>query len=86
MTIFSIVMNEFIELITQNDKNVRNNDDLLQKWFSLIKKIHNQPYGDGKDIHSDLKSEIETHFRYFWENDRTAILLEKKGYFDSIPF
>ena len=26
------------------------------------------------------------HFRNFWEHDRTAVLLEKKEYFNSIPF
>lgn len=25
------------------------------------------------------------HFKYFWENNRTATLLEKKDYFDSLP-
>ena len=39
-----------------------------------------------KDIDPGLRDRIESHFRYFWDNDRTAVLLEKKEYFDSIPF
>lgn len=29
---------------------------------------------------------IEAHFRYYWDNDRTAVLQTRKAYFDSIPF
>jgi hypothetical protein len=66
--------------------NFSNNEDTLQKWFILIKKIKNQPIGGNKDIDPRLRDRIESHFRYFWDNDRTAVLLEKKEYFDSIPF
>jgi len=34
----------------------------------------------------ELRDRIESHFRYFWENDRTAVLLKRKEFFDSIPF
>jgi len=55
-------------------------------WFNLIRKIKNQPNGSGLDINKDLKRQIESHFRFYWENDRREVLLEKKEYFDSIPF
>jgi hypothetical protein len=42
--------------------------------------------GEGKDIDISLREEITRHFTHFWENDRVAVLLEKKDYFDSIPF
>lgn len=32
-----------------------------------------------------MRERIESHFRFFWDNDRTAVLLVKKEYFDSIP-
>jgi hypothetical protein len=51
----------------------------------LIKKIKNQPFGGSADIPPQLRDRIEAHFRYFWDNDRIAVLLEKKEYFDSIP-
>ena len=33
-----------------------------------------------------LKKKIEQHFRHYWDNDRREVLLEKKEYFDSIPY
>ena len=87
VTFFSILMNGFIEVVQSIKGNsFSNNEDSLQRWFALIRKIKNQPNGGGKDISSKLKLQIEAHFRYFWDNDRTAVLLEKKEYFDSIPF
>ena len=53
-------------------------------WLNLIRKIKNQPYGSGLDINVSLKKSIESHFRYYWENDRREVLLDKKEYFDSI--
>ena len=80
-------MNGFIEVVQSiKGTSLSSNEDDLQRWFALIKKIKNQPSGAGQDIDSKLKTQIENHFRYFWENDRTAVLLEKKEYFDSIPF
>lgn len=87
VTFFSILMNNFIDVVlSMKSSNFTNNEDTLQKWFVLIKKIKNQPFGGNKDIDPKLRDRIEAHFRYFWDNDRTAVLLEKKEYFDSIPF
>jgi hypothetical protein len=33
-----------------------------------------------------LRQGIESHFKHFWKNDRNSVLLEKKEYFESIPF
>ena len=87
VTFFSILMNGFIEVVQSiKGTSLSSNEDDLQKWFALIRKIKNQPNGGGADINQSLKQQIEGHFRYFWDNDRTAVLLEKKEYFDSIPF
>jgi hypothetical protein len=40
----------------------------------LVKKIKNQPEGGTSDIPIDLRDRIEAHFRFFWDNDRTAVL------------
>ncbi len=87
VTFFSILMNNFIDVVlSMRSSSYSDNEDTLHKWFMLIKKIKNQPFGGNKDIETKLKDRIEAHFRYFWDNDRTAVLLEKKEYFDSIPF
>ena len=86
VTIFSIVMNAFIKVVMSGRANSnKDNEANLSKWFVLIKKLRSQPYAIGKDIPIELKDEIERHFQHFWENDRVAVLLEKKDYFDSIP-
>ena len=81
-------MNAFIGIVlTVKDQGQSNDGEkLLNKWFSLIKHIRYQPFGDGKDISADLKKSIENHFDYFWKNDRTSVLVNQREYFDSIPF
>jgi len=87
VTIFSIVMNAFIGVVISGRENTfKDNETNLQRWFNLIKKIRSSPLGEGKDIDISLRAEIEGHFSHFWEHDRVAVLLEKKDYFDSIPF
>lgn len=39
----------------------------------------------GKALDSQIRKDIARHFQYFWENNRTATLLEKKDYFDALP-
>ena len=78
-------MNAFIDVVLQNSASVQNNEELLQKWFQVIKRVRNQPYGYGKDISKELKAEIENHFQFFWANDRTALLNKKRDTFEQIP-
>ncbi len=86
VTFFSILMNNFIDVVlSMKSSNFNDNEDRLQRWFILIKKIKNQPFGGSADIPPQLRDRIEAHFRYFWDNDRIAVLLEKKEYFESIP-
>jgi len=88
VTFFSILMNGFIEVVVSiKGDNNSNYEDSLQRWFGLIRKIKNQPLGgNSQDIKPKLKQQIEEHFRYYWDHDRTSVLDEKKEYFDSIPF
>jgi hypothetical protein len=87
VTIVSVVMSDFMEVVTSlSDKEDRHNEAKLYAWFKLIRRMRSQPNNEGTDISFELKQEIEQHFHHFWENDRVAVLLEKKHYFDSIPF
>lgn len=88
VTFFSILMNQFIDVVVSlKGNNGGQNENRLQMWLNLIRKIKNQSQqGSGLDIKPTLKTQIEDHFRYYWENDRREVLLEKKEYFDSIPF
>ena len=39
----------------------------------------------GKALTSELRTDLNIHFRYFFDNNRAAALLEKKDFFDSLP-
>ena len=86
VTFFSILMNKFQDIVVSiKGQNEGLNEQKLQQWFYLIRRIKNQPHGSGLDIDSTLKKDIENHFRYYWDNDRREVLLEKREYFDAIP-
>lgn len=87
VTFFSVLMNSFIDVVQgMRSQNFNDNENKLQEWLLLIKKIKNQPNQGSMDIPVPLRDRIENHFRYFWENDRCAVLMTRKTYFDSIPF
>lgn len=86
VTFFSILMNNFIDVVLSMKANSLNdNEDQLQSWFVMIKKIKNQPESGTMDIPIELRDRIENHFRYFWDNDRVAVVLKRKEFFESIP-
>ena len=85
-TFFAVLMNNFIDVVmSMKSTNFSDNENALQNWFRLICMIKNQPAGGTKELELGLRDRIKSHFRYFWDNDRTAVLLYKKEYFDSIP-
>lgn len=86
VTFFSILMNNFIDVVlSMRTNNFNDNEDQLQMWFAMIKKIRNQPETGTLDISIELRDRIENHFRYFWDNDRSAVLIKRSDFFNSIP-
>jgi len=81
VTFFSSLMVQFIDIV-QNIKiqGFENHQEDLYKWILLLKR-----FKGGTPLPKSLKKEIFDHFSYFWENNRTQALLEKKEYFDSLP-
>jgi len=70
-------MNAFIGVVMSFKSERPNNEDLLAKWLNLIYQMKNQATECvGKKIDKKLGNEIESHFRYFWDHDRIAILQE----------
>ena len=59
----------------------------MVKWFTLLRRIKNgHDHKGSNDISESLRSEIERHFRYFWEHNRNRVLIANPKYFNSIPF
>jgi hypothetical protein len=85
VTIFASVMTNFQEVLNRGNEG-GNREEKLQAWFSVIKDIRMSPFNKCTEIKKEMKEEIERHFQYFWDNDRTSVLREKFEYFDSIPF
>jgi hypothetical protein len=82
VTFFSIVMNEFIGIILELKGNNQTEDEKnLNKWMLLLRRFNN----GGKALDKQIREDIMKHFTYFWANNRTATLLEKKDYFDALP-
>jgi hypothetical protein len=66
VAIFSYIMGNFIDILTQIQNYTASLDDgdTLTKFFGIIKKFNND-----KPINPDLKKRIEAHFDFRWEND-----------------
>lgn len=84
--IFAVLLGSLIEAFSPNIADPTGKNMELEKWFSVIKRIRLQPDCVGKDISNELKESIETHFNYYWEHDRVSIILDKREYFDTIPY
>jgi hypothetical protein len=65
VTVFSLVMNQFIEIL-QSYKEIGNtrDDRELSKWIVLMSKFNN-----GKPISKDLTTSIEDFFEFYWANN-----------------
>jgi hypothetical protein len=78
------MMSVFIDIVMSlKGESGDENEKSLDKWFLLIRRFH--MYFRNTDLKKELKDDIEEHFKYFWENHRSATLLEQKDYFDSLP-
>jgi hypothetical protein len=75
VTFFSIMMSGFIEIVMsiKGESGDQNEKD-LDKWFLLIKRFKRKFCN--YDISKRLRDDIEDHFKYFWENHRSATLVE----------
>ncbi len=75
VTFFSIMMSGFIEIVMsiKGESGDQNEKD-LDKWFLLIKRFKRKFCNH--DISKGLRDDIEDHFKYFWENHRSATLVE----------
>jgi len=82
VTFFSVLMNEFRDIILQlKGDNQTEDEKQLNKWLLLLRRFNN----GGKALNKSLREDLIKHFKYFWANNRTATLMEKKEYFDALP-
>jgi Na+-transporting NADH:ubiquinone oxidoreductase subunit NqrC len=73
VSIFSFIMNEFVNMITviQNFQSDFDESDNLNKFFGVLEK-----YNNNHPINLDLKRKIESHFNYKWKSDKSMAITE----------
>ena len=82
VTFFSLLMEEFKAIILDwKGDYLSENERNFNKWMLLLRRFNK----DNKPLSKPLQRDVELHFKYFWDNNRTAKLLEKKEYFDALP-
>jgi hypothetical protein len=82
VTFFSLLMEEFKGIILGwKGDYISDNERNLNKWMLLLRRFNHK----GKPLAKPLREDLEKHFNYFWANNRTSTLLEKKDYFDALP-
>jgi hypothetical protein len=82
VAVFSYVMGNFTELITNYDKKLGISDkgEELQNWLTLMSKFSNS-----KPLSNELIKKIDNHFAYFWENDRNSTIDKNDPYLTFLP-
>ena len=82
VTFFSLLMEEFKAIILEwKGDYISDNERNLNKWMLLLRRFNNR----GKPLSFKIREDLERHFNYYWDNNRTSALLEKKEYFDALP-
>lgn len=82
VTFFTLLMDEFKGIILEwNGDYISDNERNLNKWMLLLRRFNNR----GKPLPIKIREDVERHFNYYWSNNRTQALLEKKEYFDALP-
>lgn len=67
-------MSGFIDIVMSiKGEGGDQNEKDLDKWFLLIRRFHMN--FNSCELKKALRDDIEDHFKYFWENHRSATLL-----------
>ena len=65
VTVLSLIMNKFIQILNDFKEMTDNRDDRnLSKFIALMSK-----FNQGKPLSRDLVDEIEGFFNFYWENN-----------------
>lgn len=74
VSIFSYIMNKFIEMseqLIEINKDL-DDEDNLSKFFGTL-----QNFNQNKSIKNELKEQIESHFRYKWRQDKVQAFVDE---------
>lgn len=79
---FSYIMGSFIEIISNYDKKMGTVDKgtELHNWMTLLTRFTNN-----KPLPKQLINQIDSHFAYYWSNDRLSCISKKNEYLNALP-
>ena len=69
VSIFSYILSDFLEMVTDWLKYTDGKDDELDKFLGLLKA-----FNKNLSIDLDLKCQIETYFDYRWQHDKNQLV------------
>jgi hypothetical protein len=77
---FSYIMSNFIEIISNYEKKMGGVDKSgdLNQWLFLLTRFT-------QNIPKSTLAEIESHFAYYWSNDRLSCLNADNTYLVNLP-
>ena len=75
-------MGNFIEIISNYDAKMGNVDQSidLHNWMTLLTK-----FTGNKPLPRSIINSIDSHFAYYWQNDRMAYIHQDDAYMDTLP-
>ena len=79
---FSFIMGNFIEIITSYDQKmgIIDKGTDLHNWMTLLTR-----YTNNKPLPKSLINSIDSHFTYFWANDRLSSVSKDDKYMSALP-
>jgi hypothetical protein len=79
---FSYIMGSFIEIISNYDKKMGTVDKgtELHNWMTLLTRFTNN-----KPLPKQLINQIDSHFAYYWSNDRLSCISKDNEYLNALP-
>lgn len=79
---FAFIMGSFIEIIANYQRKMGRIDRLtpLRNWTTLMMKFTGE-----KPLSKTLNKQIETHFQYYWQNDRLQSIYQHYERLTDLP-
>jgi potassium voltage-gated channel Eag-related subfamily H protein 8 len=79
---FSHIMGSFIEIISNYEKRMGREDrgTELHNWMTLLTRFTNN-----KPLPKSLINQIDSHYAYFWANDRLNAIQDNDEFLNALP-
>ena len=81
VAVFSFIMGSFIEIISSlNSNGVEEKTFELHNWMTLLTRFR-----ENRPLPNSLYRQINSHFKYYWSNNRLAEIRENESFIKAMP-